>query len=161
MEEKKKERLMAWAGIIGTFIGLPILLCIFVVKAPFMVIFTWVAFIIGVPMFWEKFNKGGAVEFWGNIIKNGIKIGVSLVLFLLARAYFTLLIGFAPFESWVNWSTSTGATTILGYTPTKILFEAVFLFVVGYLLVIRSVYEKKRSSRIILTSFLVICFLLQ
>lgn len=155
------ERLKAWAGIIGIFLGLPLLLWLFVVKAPFMAIFTWVVFFIGVPMFWKKFSKGDAVEFWKNIVKNGIKIGISLSLFLLVRAYFTLLIGFAPFESWVNWSTSTGADTILGYTPTKILFELVFIFVVGYLLIIKAVYEKIKTSRAVLVSFLIFCFLLQ
>ncbi|MBI2459095.1 MAG: hypothetical protein HYV53_00910 [Parcubacteria group bacterium] len=155
------ERLKAWAGIVGVFLGLPLLLWIFVVKAPFMAVFTWVVFFIGIPMLWKKFSKGDAVEFWENIVKNGIKIGVSLALFLLVRAYFTLLIGFAPFESWVNWSTSTDATTLLGYTPTKILFEVVFLSVVGYLLVIKAVYEKTTAPKIILTSFLVFCFLLQ
>lgn len=155
------ERLKAWAGIAGIFLGLPLLLWLFVVKAPFMAIFTWVVFFIGVPMFWKKFSKGDAVEFWKNIVKNGIKIGVSLLLFLLVRAYFTLLIGFAPFESWVNWSTSTGDTTLFGYTPTKILFEAVFLFVVGYLVIIKAVYEKTKTSRAVLVSFLIFCFLLQ
>lgn len=155
------ERLKAWAGIIGIFFGLPLLLWLFVVKAPFMAIFTWVAFFIGVPMVWKKLNKGDVLDFWKSIAENGIKIGVSLSLFLLVRAYFTLLIGFALFESWVNWSTSTGADTILGYTPTKILFELVFIIVVGYLLIIKAVYEKIKTSRAVLVSFLIFCFLLQ
>lgn len=155
------ETFKAWAGIVGTFLGLPLLLWFFAVEAPFMAILTWVVFFIGVPMFWKKFSTGDAVEFWKNIVKNGIKIGVSLLLFLLVRAYFTLLIGFAPFESWVSWSTSTGDTTLFGYTPTKILFEAVFLFVVGYLVVIKAVYEKTKNARAVLVSFLIFCFLLQ
>ncbi|MDP3990829.1 MAG: hypothetical protein Q8P63_00850 [Candidatus Nealsonbacteria bacterium] len=152
----------SWIGIAGIFIGLPILLWIFVVKAPLVVVFTWVIFIIGVPMFLEKLGKGGVVEFWKKILKNGIKLGACLFLFLLTRSYFTLMIGFTPFESWVNWSTSTGAATLLGYTPTKILFEAVFLLLIGYLLVIKAVFEEKPwASRIVLTFFFICCFLLQ
>jgi len=151
-----------WLGLIGSIIGLSVLLCIFAIKAPFMFVFAWTAFIVGVPVLWDKYGAGSVEAFWKNKIKMSIKIIAVLFLFFLIRAYFSYIVEFTPFSSYATWIKTTAVSNILGYTPGKLLYEGVFLLIVG-LGAIEAVFggSKQKTAQRSIGAFLIACFLLQ
>jgi len=152
----------SWIGLVAGIVIIALLLKIFALPAvvPFGVIFTWVAFFVGIPILWKKYGGQGIAEFWVNPLRKGLKIALCLFVFLLIRAYFTEVVKFTLFESYVNFTQTTGAITIFGYTSNRLLFEATFLFLIGTL-TLNAIFLKKKKARVIVVGFLTICFLLQ
>lgn len=151
----------SWIGLVATILSVTLFIWVFAVKAPFLLILCWVIFLIGVPILWN--NKGQTFEFWVWICgKNALKVVGSLFLFLLIRAYFSHMLNFTPFESWMKFTETTGTTSIFGYTPNKVLFEATFMVLTG-LMVITAVFGGKHANtaRVSTGGFLLLCFLLQ
>jgi len=144
-----------WVGLFLSIFFIALLFRIFAVEAPFMIIFAWVAFFIGVPTFWSRIGGGVAAQFWTSFGKNGFKIALSMFVFLIIRAVFTRIVVFTPFDSYLEAGAAGGAMSLFGFTPEKVIFESLFLLIFG-MLTLEAVFEGLKGQKLGATSAVVI-----
>lgn len=154
-----------WSMIALAILVISVLVRVSFIRFPFFVVFTWVSFFFVIPYIWEIYGKDAvALKFWGSVSKFFLKFLGSLFIFLLIRGYVAYLVDFGMMTAQTI-GEKTGMAGWLERNQPEVLFEATFLLLIGYTVLV-FVYKhgesgKKKWPRNVVVGILFTCMMAQ